>query len=498
MIAPGVSNRKDDPPAPERSKPRRARKRRGDMPPAKLHSMLWLLALPVLLIGIGRPEVTRTQEARVLEVARQMLGRPAIDWMIPKINGDIRLQKPPVTYWMSAAAFEIGGVNESVGRIPTAVCGWLTLAVVYCAARWLFNERAGVMSAACLLGSYYFARHARLAETDVPATLFVTLGIYALWRGAEDRSENAALSRKRRTWVGWMHLGAFATGMSVVCKGAPGAFPIVFLLAFSIVQRSAAPIRRFFFSGSFVTLAVIALPWFLFAGAHEGWKIFLHELRNVEAGTDHGAPVYQYIPWLIVGTLPWTVVALAGVIVACRDWKRNARSRGLLIWLAAIALPLCFIANKQSHYLLPLMPVLMIFAGWMIDRWDSRRLIRAVYLIGIAVPPIVTLLIPQYTHEHTREIAQLVHDRYGDAAMCFYGPNASIPLCFNLRKSIPTADDAAELESMKRQHPWLVIITIAKDKRPATAPTGATADIFTVHVEDQVWSFYRLSSATGE
>src|ERR1700744_122105 len=62
----------------------------------------WFVALPVLLIEIGKPEVTRTQEARVLECAREMLGRPWIDWMIPKLCGAVRLQKPPLTYWMSA------------------------------------------------------------------------------------------------------------------------------------------------------------------------------------------------------------------------------------------------------------------------------------------------------------------------------------------------------------------------------------------------------------
>ena len=158
--------------------------------PRRSHVIIaWLLALPLMLIGIGHPEVSRTQEARVLEVARQMIGRPAIDWIIPKINGDVRIQKPPLTYWMSALAFKIGGVSEGVGRIPTAFLGWFMLAVVYCSANWLFGRRAGFLSAACLLGSYYFARHTRLAETDIPATLFVTLAMYALWRGSVDRSD---------------------------------------------------------------------------------------------------------------------------------------------------------------------------------------------------------------------------------------------------------------------------------------------------------------------
>ena len=61
---------------------------------------------------------------------------------------------------------------------------WLLIIVLVIAVlNWLFGRRAGFLSAATILGSFYFARHTRLAETDVPAMLFVTLASYALWRG---------------------------------------------------------------------------------------------------------------------------------------------------------------------------------------------------------------------------------------------------------------------------------------------------------------------------
>jgi 4-amino-4-deoxy-L-arabinose transferase-like glycosyltransferase len=358
---------------------------------------------------------------------------------------------------------------------------WLMLGVVYCAGRWLFNARAGLLSAACLLGSYYFARHSRLAETDIPATLFVTLAVYALWRAKDDR------------WIAWMHLAGFAIGMSILCKGGPGAFPLIFLVAIAMVERSFTPIRRFFASGAFLTLAIVALPWFLFAGYHQGWHTFLSELRTVEAGTDHGAPIYQYIPWLIVGTLPWTIVTLIGVFAACREWTRDWRARGLLVWLGSIAIPLCITGNKQSHYLIPLMPVLMIFTGWMIDRWNRRWLSVAVVLTAIVVPLLVTLVLPIYIPQHTRETTQFVRDHFGDEPLCFYGPNASIPLCFNLRRQIPTADDEPELMQFIARDPRVIVITIGKDKRPATAPSAEQFEkIDTAKWEDQVWEFYRL------
>ena len=62
---------------------------------------------------------------------------------------------------------------------------------------------------------------------------------------------------------------------------------------------------------------------------------------------------------------PWFAIAL-GVSIA--RWKTDARLRFLLLWVAAIALPLCFIGNKQNHYLMPLLPPLALLSGWLIDR----------------------------------------------------------------------------------------------------------------------------------
>ena len=112
----------------------------------------WAGSLVLLLAFVGGPPVQRTQEARVLETAREMLGQPWRAWLIPQLNGDLRLRKPPLPYWFAAAAYKVGGVNETAGRVPTAVIGWLTLGVTFLAAERLFGTRAGFFAAATLLG----------------------------------------------------------------------------------------------------------------------------------------------------------------------------------------------------------------------------------------------------------------------------------------------------------------------------------------------------------
>jgi hypothetical protein len=60
-------------------------------------------------------------------------------------------------------------------------------------------------------------------------------------------------------------------------------------------------------------------------------------------------------------------MAVVGVIGAIQRWRVDGRLRILLLWSGSILLPLCLMPNKQFHYLFPLMPPLMILAGWAID-----------------------------------------------------------------------------------------------------------------------------------
>src|SRR5215218_5929276 len=142
---------------------------------------LWVLSGVALLLFLDRAPVQRTQEARVMETAREVLGRPARDWLIPRLNGEVRLRKPPLAYWLSAGGFEAFDVKPWAARLPMALAGWLTIGITYAFAARAFDRFTGLLASAALLGSYMFYRYTRLAETDALAMLFVTLAIYAIW-----------------------------------------------------------------------------------------------------------------------------------------------------------------------------------------------------------------------------------------------------------------------------------------------------------------------------
>jgi Dolichyl-phosphate-mannose-protein mannosyltransferase len=468
---------------------------------------LWLLAAIPLLIALDGPPAQRTQEARVLETARQMLGHGPQAWLIPSLNGEIRVRKPPLAYWMAAVSFKLFGVSEWTGRLPTIVVSWLTVGETYLIAKRLFGGRAALLSAACLLSSYLFFRQGRLAETDAPAALLATVAIDWFWRATE--SDHLLP----------FHLAAAATGLAFFAKQGAGCFPLLFFIGYAPVRRRNKAFWRFAVSGAPITLLVVAGWWYGYAALSQGLAQFRSEWAETTEGLDHPASFYAYFPMLLLAIGPWFLVTLVALAAAAKRARLDPRLAGLLVWAAAVFVPLCFLGNKQFHYLLPLMPALAILAGWWIDQ-DSpmaRTLIGITIIASIASP--IALLVgasffrggvvsldillaigialaslmawialkrrgaiaatlmqagawavalsvvlgvwgPTIGPSDIRETAAAVGGQFGRGPYVFFGGDTSLPLCFALREEIPRIDDNRPdlLEAAARQSPSLAVI----------------------------------------
>jgi 4-amino-4-deoxy-L-arabinose transferase-like glycosyltransferase len=313
---------------------------------------MWALAaLLLMLIFLGAPPVQRTQEARVLETAREMLGQPWRDWMIPRLNGELRLEKPPLAYWLSAGAFAIGGVSEGVGRVPFALTGWATLLMTFGLANWLFNRRTALFSAAALMGGMMFAHLARQAETDILATCFVTAAIACVLRGAVGRSS-------RHSSANWYRLSGVMTGGVMLAKGLPFIFVLVLLLFLSIARRDWRMIWKWTRSGAPLLTALVGLPWYLYLRATVGLSTIREEAEIGMRGMEHTGSFIQYFPDLLRAVAPWSALMVLAIILAIAVWKAQPRVRGPLLWFAAVFVPLLFGGQRQAHYLLPALPAL--------------------------------------------------------------------------------------------------------------------------------------------
>ncbi len=514
--------------------------------------MLWLLLLAVMLAGLGAPAVRRTQEARVLEAAREMMNGGPRAWLIPHLNGQVRLQKPPLAYWASALSFKLFGVTEFAGRLPAALAGWLTVGLTFCAARWLFGARAAWFAASALATSYLFFKHMQLAETDSLVTLFVSAAMYFLWRAATEPS----MSRRQ---IVYQHLGSAAVGLAALSKGPPALFPILFLLGLAWTSRRWKILSDCLASGGPLTLLLIAAPWFIYAAMAPEAKIIGKELHDVLGGEDHHAWFFVYFPLLLYGTAPWSGFVVVAVVEACLRRRLDSRLHGLLLWNAAICFPLCVTGNKQVHYLLPLIPGLMLLVGWFIDEglclairdrltaglrlsfWIAALLVAftsiamlvaprlllhhmrtgdialaiALAILAPAViavrsrkgmaPALTTLAIgcaflwpvmigqwmPSLNVSDTRTMAQTLQNRYGNSPIAFLGDPAYLPLCFAMRREIPVTSSIQQLPPDANLVVLVQIDPNARQPKPAPALPPEFLKQEPIGAHDQYFEVFR-------
>jgi hypothetical protein len=87
------------------------------------------------------------------------------------------------------------------------------------------------------------------------------------------------------------------------------------------------------------------------------------------------------------------------LIAAATNWRRDRRLRGMTIWVGSMLIPLSLWGNKQLHYLMPVMPAVMVLVGWLLDAalkadFPIARLTTAIWAltvvgVGLAAPGVV-------------------------------------------------------------------------------------------------------------
>jgi 4-amino-4-deoxy-L-arabinose transferase-like glycosyltransferase len=112
--------------------------------PRKLPHLLWLalpLAYFLYFYHLDAAGLVGPDEPRYASISREMARSG--DWVTPRLWGEPWFEKPPLLYWMGAAAFRLGLGPELAPRLPVAV-----LAVAFLAFFWWFVRREFGQSAA--------------------------------------------------------------------------------------------------------------------------------------------------------------------------------------------------------------------------------------------------------------------------------------------------------------------------------------------------------------
>lgn len=514
----------------------------------------WVVFGILMFILLGERDVSRAQEARVLETARQMLDADWRGWLIPHLNGEPRLRKPPLCYWYTAASFKLLGVNETAGRLPTLLIGWLAVGVTFLFGRDLAGSRLpsardiqrGFVAAAALGSSFFFVRFARSAETDLPTLLGTVVAFWAILRSLHGSMR-------------WLHLAALGIAFSAMTKGPPAIYPVVFLLTLCVANKTVLPLKRFITSGAIVTALVLSGAWWVYVLSNPAGGQVSEELKVIATGANHFGLFYEYVPTLLAALLPWTPFYLAGFLLGLFEWKKDAAFRTVVYAIMAVFVPLAVTPQVQPHYLVPMLPFCAALVGWTlvrviagdldarwtaVMRWIFRGTLFACLVAGpialsvgyvlkrtigltdllamtalvsssllifttfrarhaalqiaawtsfmlITMPIVAGWWAPTLKGTPARQLAEKVAYLYSGRPLLMYGNDANIALSFNLRQRIPLTSSPEVARRFIQANPDGVLIVERDPEEPSRPPLpDLLEESSSDHTGNNVLEFY--------
>lgn len=315
-------------------------------------------------------------EGRYAGVAREML--LGGDWVTPRMDGTLFLNKPPLTYWLTAAAFRAFGLTEWA-RLSSVILAMGTLLATCRLGARLFGERTGLLAGAFLATAVGFVLEARTLRPDSVLIAVVTLALLC-WHHADDPATPEPTP--------WLVALYGALGLGMLAKGAVPVVVVAIPIAFvTLRERGLTGLRRLRPGLGLAVLAAVVLPWHVAVSwRHPGfaWDYVVNQhllffLDRKFPRDSEGDPLAVFWGALACRSLPWVVLlpfslreALAGL-----GGGAGPRARGSLLvwaWLAGLMGFFSLAPSRLEHYSLPAMPAVALLAARGADRLIAREL----------------------------------------------------------------------------------------------------------------------------
>lgn len=339
---------------------------------ARPYAILALLGAAVYLPALGSFSLWNPDEPRYAEVAREM--GLAQDLLVPRLNGEVYAEKPPLMFWAIRAAGALrGGVDETATRLPSALAAIGTTLLAFAIGRRLFGETAGWIAAAALATNVKVLWQGRVGQIDMLLAFLVALAMYFWVRGTTERDPR------------WYPAFFVAAGLATLAKGPVGLLPpLLSILAFLAWTRDREGFRRLGLGPGLALWALVVLAWLVPAGLRAGEE-YLREIALRQTVTRYLEPWHHYHPWYYYFTVipveffPWSFFLPTAAVVGWRE-RRGPRRAGWLLALAWAAVTVLFFSvssAKRDVYILTMYPALALLVGGglagAVARWPAGR-----------------------------------------------------------------------------------------------------------------------------
>lgn len=345
--------------------------------------LLLVLAAVLMLSFLGSVGLFSPDEPVYGETAKEMMA--AGDLISPRIYGAFWYDKPPLFYWLEAAAYAVGGISEFTSRLPSALLAIGLVLYVYRFVRQEVSNFAGLASGVVLAASLGVVYLGKAAVTDMTLMVALSVTMISYWR--------------RQFAVCYI----FA-GLAMLVKGPVGyAFPAIIIFLYLLADHRLSDLKRMKLHWGIPLALAVGLPWYIVMYLRHG-AAFVDTFIGFNNITRFMAPEHPgrnswhfFIPVLLAGMVPWTGALLQAVFRGFRREKEGLDGRRHSLWLFlniwAWFIFAFFTASKTQliTYIAPMFIPIAILIGLYMDDLRQRQvkpvsftILSAIINLGLA------------------------------------------------------------------------------------------------------------------
>jgi 4-amino-4-deoxy-L-arabinose transferase-like glycosyltransferase len=297
----------------------------------------------------------------------------------PILYGHPWLEKPALYYWRAMGFFKEFGVSDWSARLPSASGAALLIFMIFLHMRRF--RPGGQLDAALITASCVaIIGFARGASTDMQLAAPFCIGMLG--------------------WYAWYETGLkfwlfdlyFFGAAATLAKGPVAPFlALGIILLFLGLRREWSVLRRTIWLPGVVLYLAMVLPWYIAVQRENPTflRFFFLEHNLERFATDlyeHRQPFWYYLAVLLIGLMPWTVIAIRAMVAAMTDsiaeWKvrlnpkrylghsraGDAFPEFLVLWALFPIVFFTFSHSKLPGYILPSIPPVTILTGDYLNR----------------------------------------------------------------------------------------------------------------------------------
>jgi len=297
----------------------------------------------------------------------------------PILYGHPWLEKPALYYWRAMSSFKEFGVSDWAARLPSASGAFFLIVMIFLHMR-RFRPGGQLDAALITASSVAIIGFARGASTDMQMAAPLCIGMLGWYAWYETG---------KKFWLFDLYFfGAAAT----LAKGPIAPFlALCIILLFVGLRREWSALRRTFWVPGLLLYLVMVLPWYIAVQRENPTfveKFFVqHNLERFATNLyEHRQPFWYYLAVMLVGLMPWTVIAIRALVAAMNasiaEWKvklnpkcylglprtGDAFPEFLVLWALFPVVFFTFSKSKLPGYILPSIPPLTILTGDYLNR----------------------------------------------------------------------------------------------------------------------------------